>query len=378
MKAPKIDGANTGDLMVADDADQYDSPAILAKTAARLKELGGNPAPVIETEPQETEDDSEDNSTLTPVNQEDDNASAEENEEDDNNEGDADEESAIPDNLFRAATHNGWKKEQIVKFWKSDPELAETTLGKMHEDQVSVNTQYAEQGRAAKQLQADRTALDANRVIVEQKPKPKSFVDMEKAREEFGDGAAAVIEQLNNALVQITERSEPIQQGAVQQEDSVVKRELSLTLLQSMSQWFANPALKPYAEYYGAGTDSNGFPMITTDHLTAEQAAHREVLLDMAGDIDAGIKLRGGTLSVADALNNAHLVVTKDIQTEIIRKGIMNTAKKRAKGVTLRSSNIKSKPAVKLKPGEKQSEKDILLRTERRVKNLLAGKPLEG
>jgi len=377
MKAPKIDGANTGELMTQDDKEQYESPEFLAKTAERLEALGGSPAPVVvpESEPDpEPESEPEPNPVPDPeLESEPEPTPAVDTDDDDDDTKESEDEPAIPEQLYQAAVHNRWTPEQIIKFWKGDPELAKATLGKMRDDMVAVNNQYAEQGRAAKQLQAQKAELEQRTIQPIQVAKPKNEA-VEKMREEYGDGAAAILEQV------IAGQAQPLtptqQVDTAQQEKNVARTERSLAVVQQMSHWFANPAMKPYEEYYGAGTDSNGFPLITGEHLTQEQRTNRENLLDKAGDIEAGVALRGGTLSVADALTMAHVVVTKDLQTEIVRKGIMAKAKKKAAGVTLRPSGTKIVPKVKLKPGEKKTEKQVYADADARLKKLKAGKPM--
>lgn len=383
MKVPKIDGTATGELMVQDDGDQYDSPEMLAKTAERLKEMGGNPEPVVVPESQEA-DESDKDPTPIPVIEEDDAANdTDDNEDTVNVEGDddGDLEPVIPEKLRRAAEHNGWKNEKTAAFWKLDPELAQQTLEKMHQDQVSVSTVFAEQGRAKKQLDADRAAIEQQHITPVEPVKPKGFVDVKAYREEHGDAAAVIVEQMNNAFIELSQRQEQVQvqvqQDAGPHETTVARREQSLALVQQMSQWFADPALVPYEEFYGAGKDAKtGFPFITNDHLTVDQGINREKLLDIANDIDTGVRLRGKGISVAEALQQAHNVLTVDMQTEMVRKDIMSKAKKRAKGVTLRASGTNVTPTVTLKPGQKMTDKQFASVTEKRLANLRAGKPL--
>ena len=388
MKDVNTKGAEKGVIMDTDDAKQYDSPEILAKTTERLKAMGGNPPPVVKAVTEDIEEDDADKGTPTPQddvqddnlkvdNDTDDNKDNDVTDGDDTTDGGQEEAVTIPDKLFRAAVHNEWTSEQIVDFWKRDPELAKKTLDKMHKDMVNTNNVYAEHGRAAKQLQEQRVALQAPVVP----DKPKDFVDIKKAEEEFGEGAAAIIKQLNDALVNVTTQQQTQQQQVqvpqtVQQPDPVAKTEQNLAVVQQMGHWFADPGLKPYEEFYGEATDSNGLMLLTRDHLTPTQRQNRDKLLDTAGDIEAGVAIRAGTISVADALTAAHVILTQDMQTEIVRKGIMKQAKKRSKGVTLRPSGSTIKPQEKLKPGEKISEKQVNINASRRLKQLAAGKSM--
>ena len=380
-----VKGVQTGEIMDTDDNKQYDDPALLAKTADRLKTLGGNPLPVVKSKPDEAEEVDDNNvaSTTQDDNQDDDSLEVNDDTEgsEDNNvkEGDdikddeQEEAVTIPDKLYRAAVHNEMTPEEIVDFWKRDPEFAKKTLERLHKSMVDTNNTYAEHGRAAKQLEAEKAKLQ----VPATPERPKDFVDIKKAEEEFGEGAAAIIKQLNDALVNVTSQQKQIQTPqTVQQPDPVTRIEQNLAVVQQMGHWFADPGLKPYNEFYVDAVDSNGIMLITQDHLTPAQKLNRENLLNEAGDIEAGVRLRAGTISVADALTRAHANLTKDMQTEIIRKVIIKSAKKRSKGVTLRPSGSTIKLQEKLKPGEKISEKQVNINASRRLKQLAAGKPL--
>jgi hypothetical protein len=379
-------GVQTGEIMDVEDSKQYNSPEVLASVTDRLTKLGGNPPPVVKAVPEVNEEVDDDDVTSTTQDVQDDNLEVNNdtdgNEDNDVKDGDdikdGEEEAPVMlDKLYRAAVHNKWTPEQIVDFWKRDPELAKKTLEKMHEDMVNTSNVYAEHGRAKIQLEAQRAELQTPVVP----DRPKDFVDIKKAEEEFGEGAAVIIKQLNDKLVDVVAQQQKQVQApnTVQQNhvaDPVARTEQNLAVVQQMGHWFADPGLEPYKEFYGDAVDSNGLMLLTRDHLTPTQRQNRDKLLNAAGDIEAGVALRAGTISVADALTRAHVILTQDMQTEVIRKGIMKQAKKRSKGVTLRPSGSTIKPQEKLKPGEKISEKQVNITASRRLKQLTAGKQM--
>jgi hypothetical protein len=370
MKDVNTKGSQTGEIMDTDDAKQYNSPEVLAAATERLKKLGGNPPPVVNAATEDLEEDDANKSTPTPEGDIQDDGSLEVDDNTDGNEDDG--VKTIPDKLYRAAIHSEMTPEEVVDFWKRDPELAKKTLEKLHKNMVSTNNVYAEHGRAAKQLEEQRAKLQTPATP----DKPKDFVDIKKAEEEFGEGAAAVIKQLNDALVKVT--TQQVQTPAVEPHPNsdATKTEQNLAVVQQMGHWFADPGLEPYKEFYGEATDSNGLMLLTRDHLTPTQKQNRDKLLDTAADIEAGVAIRAGTISVADALTRAHIILTQDMQTEVVRKAIMNKAKKRASGVTLRPSGNKIKPKENLKPGEKISEKQVNANASRRLAQLAAGKQM--
>ena len=246
---------------------------------------------------------------------------------------------------------------------------------------VNTSNQFAEHGRAAKELERRKAELEQADTTLSSTAAPKSpkgFVDIEAYEEEFGSGAAAIVRQLNDALIKVTSQrpQSSAHEEVARGKADVADREKSLALVQQMGHWFADPGLTPYEEFYGKGRGDDGFMLLTREHLTAEQRRHRDELLSQAADIESGIALRGGTISVQDALTRAHFIVTKDVQAQAIRKGILDKAKKRSNGVTLRPNGKKIQPKEKLKPGEKKSEKRLLSDTERRLAALKAGKPM--
>lgn len=384
-------GTVQGEIMDPDDAKQYVSEEVISKVDERLAEMTGNPAPVVK-KPVETEEEEDDTSDLTPEDKDADVVDDADNTADDTD-GDAtdgddikededkDDGKAIPEQLFRAATHNEWKPEEITKFWNDNPALAKKTLEKMHTDMVNTNTQYAEHGRAAKELQEQRDKLENQKVdsVIPVVPaKRQDFVDIEAAREEFGDGAAKIIKQLNDALVQVTTTQKQVPQvDTAQQETELARHERSMAAIQQYAYWFADDSMKSYEEFYGAGRDSNGLPLITSDHLTLEQRKNRSAVMNMADDIEAGIQIRGGTTTISDSLGRAHTILTKDIQTKVIRDSILKQGKKRSKGVTLRPSSKKIEQKIKLKQGEHKEEKKIYSDADLRLKRLIAGKPMK-
>jgi hypothetical protein len=388
------DGTMTGEQMVAADNEQYKDPAVIAKMTERLKTLGGNPPPVVNAavEP-DPEPDPEPAAEPEPGNEADPEPTPAEAGEPEpptpqvsdpaeSEPAEGDNEVVIPEHLHRAATHFGWKPEKIKKLWEFDEDVAKDTLNKLHEDMINVSNDFAQQGRAAKELQKQKAELEQNAVqsVPQQPAKPKNFVDIEKAKEEFGDGAAAIIDQLQTALLGVISQPTPAKQpdvNVVQQRDNVATTEQSLALVQQLAYWHANPVRKKFDEFYGAGVDGRGRPVLTSDHVTMEQRQNRERLVDKADDIHAGIHLRGGRTTITECLDLAHDILTVDLQKQMIRKDIMKSAKKRAAGVTLRPSGKKIEAKVKLKEGQKMTDDEVYQNAEKRAAQLAAGKPLK-
>ena len=360
----------------------------LARIAENMSKVGGPPVvpakPPEDKEELETEDDD-----LQDEAPEDDDLAADEDDltpgagdEEDADDKDADEKTPeIPDHLYRAAEHAAWQPEEIVDFWKSNPELAQRTLDKMHKDMVATNTEFAAMGRKSKELEQQAAAAAAVPAQVQKPAKPESFVDIEAARTEFGDGAAAVIQTLDQNLVALNEKLETVQAGhvaaGVTAKEAVADRQTSVAMAQQMQMFFSRPGMEPFQDFYGSSNDVDGNMLPDWSHLTPGQRANRQAAIDEASDIAAGVELRGASINLETALDKAHGILTNGIKTEIIRKDIMKSAKKRAKGVTLRPSQKKvAAKKAKLPQGHKMTSKQLLKNTQERLARLAAGKSL--
>jgi hypothetical protein len=286
-----------------------------------------------------------------------------------------DDEPAIPENLYRAAEHSKWKPEEIVDFWKANPEMAEKTFEKMRQDMVEVNKQFSENGRARKQVAQERAEHPAS---TQTPVKPKSFVDVDKARVEFGDGAAELIGQMNQVLVQQADEIAEIKSTAASpRTQEAANQDRSLAVATQITNFFGHANMKAYEDFYGPSVDANGTPYSDWDHLTAGQEANRSAVMTEAADIQSGVAIRGTDITVSEAMARAHMIATDGIKTETIRSGIIKSVKKKAKGVTLRPTKTKVKPkAPKLKRGEKMTESKVYSTAKARLANMVAGKPM--
>ncbi len=288
---------------------------------------------------------------------------------------DPDDEPAIPENLYRAAEHSKWKPEEIVDFWKANPEMAEKTFEKMRQDMVEVNKQFSENGRARKQVAQER----ADHPTETQTPaKPKSFVDVEKARVEFGDGAAELIGQMNQVLVQQADEIAEIKSTAASpRTQEAANQDRSMAVATQIGNFFGHANMKAYDDFYGPSVDANGTPYSDWDHLTAGQQANRTAVMTEAADIQSGVAIRGTEITVGEAMTRAHMIATDGLKTETIRKEILTSVKKKAKGVTLRPTKTKIRPkAPKLKRGEKMTESKVYSTAKVRLAALNAGKAM--
>ncbi len=122
--------------------------------------------------------------------------------------------------------------------------------------------------------------------------------------------------------------------------------------------------MEVYGDFYGKVGDES---MFDWSALPPGQLANRRALVDLADQIIAGHELQGKSISTAEGLQLAHMVITEPIREQVIREQISSSVKKRSKGVTLKPSGSQPKvPAGTSGQGVK-SEEQALANLEQRL-----------
>lgn len=251
----------------------------------------------------------------------------------------------LSDAYCRAATHRGWKQEDIDELYKANPELAVRTLGNIYEAVNRSSQEFAAIGRAAKERVAPV-------VKPEEKPETKTEfkgLDIKQLRRDYPDepmvDLVATMQEQNKALFDEAQelkatRSAPVtgqpsdmQVRAVEQEAAAIE--------QQIETFFKADELKGYEDFYGT------LPKDATDwnSLTPGQKMNRWTVIEMMDQMIVGARTLGRELKIDETLNLAHLSVTESIREKVIREGI------KAK-VTERGSNLTLKPSGIAQPGD--------------------------
>ncbi len=240
------------------------------------------------------------------------------------------EEVTLNDAYYRAAVHQGWEPEDIKEFFEANPELAVKTFAKIHESTNKLSSEFARLGRVQpNKEQESKTATEAN------KAKAGDDSDLAALKEQYGDDSAVakMFQNMQTKLDAIT-KSEPEPQ---QQE----QEEIDPIILGRIEKFWIDPAMKPYAEFYGEGKDEA--------KLTIGQSDNRYKVLETADSIVLGCQSQGRKITLEQAMESAHLLVSESVREGAIRKELTTKIKKRAKGVTLKPSKSKKAPEPKSK-----------------------------
>jgi len=349
-----MSGSDTGTIMQPDGEAAYESSVSkVEETLAKFEQEHAIPEPPTSADKLEPTPDSESepepDSEQEPeqkLEQESEQEPAEEDEstpESKDGDGKASEKPAIPDNYFRAATHQGWKPERISKLYDADPEGTVEWLKKIHDDTNNLNGQFAELGR--KKIALEQAAVDAE--LKPQDAKPE--LDLADLRRRADDDPVGVMLEI------IKHQTPKPQEQPAAQPAQTNQREEDMAIAQQLHTFFTAKDLEVYKDFYGSPVEGNPYDW---SNSTPGQAANRQTVINEADAIVAGYALQGKQISVVEALNAAHLRVSAPIAEQVVREQLVSKVKKRSKGITLRPSESQGVVA-NIKAGEKSEAKAI-------------------
>lgn len=262
---------------------------------------------------------------------------------------DGEEEHKLPAAYERAAIGWGWKKEDVRDFFQADPERALRTFANIYESRNRASADFSALGQKA---------IEDRRAEQQREAKPAfPTVDASKLREQYGEEAAPLIEMLeaqNKAMAQLAERM-PQDKGPASGDRYFDSRAEESALEQQIWNFFQSDTMTPWSKIYGK------LGVGETEHdLSPSQRDFRYKVLEKADQFAAGAKLQGRDVSLEEALEAAHLLVTQRYRDEIIIDDLKSKAVQRSKGITVRPSKGKMRPgrdvAREAKPGNRTRE----------------------
>ena len=360
-----IDEINENSAEVQRSIAQKAEEDLISKAAERLAAIPGlqndDAAEEVETEVDEEveEEVEEEEETSTSQSEEVETEVEEEVEEeetstsqsDDNKDG-TEEKVKIPDAHYRAAIHQEWKPDEITKFYKSNPELAERTFAKIYESVNKTSTEFATLGR----LKLQQTQ-ELEKAKLEKSQAKDIDINGLRANYENSDEVINILEEVQKQNKILREQITSPAQHSDQAND------------QAIDTFFAADDLKLYDDFYGPGKDKDG-KFVPPEGLTPGQKANRHAVLVFADSLITGNAYKGYDMPVSEALELAHLNISQPLQKQKIREEIMGKVVKRSKSITLTGSG-KKKVATVTKSG-KFSNDELEARTEKRLANIFS------
>jgi hypothetical protein len=270
-----------------------------------------------------------------------------------------DEDKGLPEAYVRCAVAYGWKEQDVVDLYKNDPERALTVLSNIYNTRNKVSAEFAAIGRRAQEQHEDTSRADEGF-------KP---IDTAKLREKYGEDAGPLIEMIdaqNKAMTELSARMPKPQPQRVDRVESAVERS---GVEQQIVDFFQSDRMKPWQKVYGSLELGQ-----TLEDLPPGAQKHRIDVLTLADRIAGGAHLQRVNMSLADALESAHQLVTAKYREQVIFDGIKEKVVARSKGISTKPSKGTRKLGASedAKPGSRTKDQ-LLNDTEKKLNKLFGG-----
>ena len=260
----------------------------------------------------------------------------------------------LSDAYFRAAIHRGFSEQEIKDFYETNPKLAERTFANIYEAVNRSSREFADIGRARKQMVSDTTPAPKAKDTATEAQQDEGFkgLDIEQLRKDNPDDPLIdmiAAQQTQNEMlydeVKTLKSTEPApvsgqpsgrtteQQRAFNQEGAAID--------QQIGAFFQADDLKSYNEFYGSLSKD----AVNWDALTPGEKANRWAVIEMADEMIIGAEHFGREMKIDEAMRLAHLNVSEPLRERIIREDIKSKVVKRSEGISLKPSST-AKPAT--------------------------------
>jgi hypothetical protein len=242
---------------------------------------------------------------------------AEEGEPADDKDGQTAEAPTLDPNLRFVAQQFGWSDEKIDKLLKADPELAQDTFTNLSDAYTNLSRQMLPQGDSQGLPGTQPGSMTAQQQAT---TSPLDTLLSDKALAQFAEAnGEEIVEKFLKPFAQErqalkAELSEMKAYVEVQQRRAVATE--ATTVLEKLSGQFA--------DLYGKDTLQ----------LSDPQKQARTNLAGIADQLRAGAKSQGRELSVSEALNRAHLIVSAGHRQQAVRKQVTEQVQRRSKQIS--------------------------------------------
>jgi len=358
------------------DEDALDKPELVSSVAQALADIGGSPAedelnaaPTRKDSKVDDQDDTDADDTDADDVDEDDQPTP------DDEEGGEEEIELpeIPDAYYRSAARYGWKPEAIKDMVDNlGIDHVVTLLQNVHQKDNNMTNVFSDLGRKAKALDMNGSQAPPDVTVDTGDTAPK--IDMEALKEKYGDDDPLVVLFAEQAR-QLNGMKESFQQlntnlAVTQNQVSKQEQELEDNTRKSVNGFFGGKGMEPFAKFYGDLED----PASTWEKLSVGQKSNRDLVCQYADQILVGAKMHDDAMTLGEAMERAHMIVSEPIAESIVRTKIMKQVQKRSKARVVRPSRGKSKSKAKsLASGKPANKQELVDRTNERLSSLFKG-----
>jgi hypothetical protein len=259
----------------------------------------------------------------------------------DDDEPDGEEEpEGLPDALLRSAVAYGFGNEKTCrKFYKDQPQRAISVFNSIYNARMQAMNDFAAEGRRQREQSGRReetSQVDERTAALNEK--------LAAAKEKLGEDAEPLFDVIRMQQEMLTQNAsqpeqtsrEPVTPFGDQFKTETVADEFAVE--QQINLFFESDRMKPWGKVYG----TIGFGE-TFDDLTPANQKHRHDVLKRASDIVAGAQVNRRKITMNDALESAHLIVTQKYRDQVLIDGVKREVKKRNDAISMRPSRSKAR-----------------------------------
>ncbi len=267
----------------------------------------------------------------------------------------------LSDAYYRAAINSGMDEKEIVEFYATNPDLAEKTFAKLYDNMNSLTNEYAALGKHKK----EQAAVSNKVQNTDSSNDDTSFkkVDLDKLQEDFPENSLVdVIGKMQDQMETLDKelKSRPVQSA----DNSALEDERVKQIGGQIESFFNSEDTQRFSVMYGTVDKADGADW---RNLLPGEQANRIAVCERAEEIVAGAGVLGRDMEFSDALERAHLEISRPMQSKIIREDIMAKVVKRSKGITLKPSSKVGAENTDAKP---TGEKDVVANAEARMEKV--------
>ncbi len=261
----------------------------------------------------------------------------------------------LPSGHRRAALARGYTSEEIDYYLENKPDEAAARFGEIFDSWQEENSRWSDRGRVLAQAgTGEKVASEANAAAgASAESGPLTPFDA-KALKEAHPESEGLIDALVGPLNASVERVNAVAEKLAHSEEFLqnTKRDALATVTQ---EFFTSKDMASFKDHYG----------LEIAVLTEEQTKSRMELFGQADIIMAGAADHGIEITVPDALERAHIIVSQGTRDTAIQQKIRDSMEKRTK--TSRSSHQKTTA-----PGDDAplSDKEFEKRVEENMKKM--------
>ncbi len=334
-----------------DDTDQAaesnDSPTLEATIEAKMAALRDN-APEDE---KDDESQSVDNETPDATEESDDSEPESKETSDESKEGE-DDSLMLPSGHRRAALARGYTNEEIDYALQTKADDAIERFGEIYDEWQKDNSRWSQRGRQLQEADQTAPAASGDQSPGVESSKDLAHLDVAALIEEHGneDLINALVAPMNAVVDRVNEATAKLSAS-----ENFARKAEADVVDQMVQEFLGSKEMKSYRDTYGTKVRD----------LTDAQAESRMKLCGHADMMMAGAQEQGVGLTIPDALERAHTIMSQGSRDEAIRQTIRDGITKRTK--TTKSSHRKT---VASDSDQVVTEDELVKRTETRLREL--------